>query len=154
MKKLMMILMIAIGVSSVDFGQTKMSNDPKLKHRSSRSKKRAGKHGKIRIPRGFKQILADDNLIISSAGVRIKRNMKKTFRSATSKGFARQFQVRDAEQRRSINDIYGNAGWRVLRAKNSVTGSRNCQLCQARRQMARSDVYGNADVRTKRRDAE
>ncbi len=30
MKKLMMILMIAIGVSSVAFGQTKMSKDSKV----------------------------------------------------------------------------------------------------------------------------
>ncbi len=58
MKKIIMILMIAIGVSSVAFGQTKMSKDSKiqLKRKLSRSKKPVGKHGKIKMPSGFKLI--------------------------------------------------------------------------------------------------
>ncbi len=56
MKKLMMILMIAIGVSSVAFGQTKMSKDSKTEAQIIALEKRVGKRGKIKTLPLFKVV--------------------------------------------------------------------------------------------------
>ncbi len=69
MKKLIMILMIAIASTSVTFGQKKMSKDAKVEDQIIALEKAGWESWKNKDSSWVKKNAADDILIISSAGV-------------------------------------------------------------------------------------
>ena len=78
MKKLMMILMIAIGVSSIAFGQTKMSNDSKVEAQIIALEKAGWEAWKNKDAKWFQTNQTDDALSVHSDGVTDKAQGIKT----------------------------------------------------------------------------
>jgi hypothetical protein len=69
MKKIMMILMIAIGVSSVAFGQTKMSKDSKVEAQIIALEKAGWEAWKNKDAKWFQANQTDDALSVHADGV-------------------------------------------------------------------------------------
>lgn len=78
MKKLLMILMIAIGVSSVAFCQTKMSKNPKVEAQIIALEKAGWEAWKNKNAVWFKTNLTDDFLMVNSKGVTNKAQVLKS----------------------------------------------------------------------------
>ena len=78
MKKIMMVLMIAIGVSSVAFGQTKMSNDAKVQTQILALEKASWEAWKNKNGGWFQTNLTDDYLLVNSEGVENKSQIVKS----------------------------------------------------------------------------
>ncbi len=78
MKKTIMFLMIAIGISSVTFGQTKMSNDPKVEAQIVALEKAGWEAWKNKNASWFQANLADEALQVGGAGVLNKSQIVKT----------------------------------------------------------------------------
>ncbi len=77
MNKIMMILMIAIGVSSVAFGQTKMSKDNSVETQIIALEKAGWEAWKNKDAKWFQANLTDDALSVRSDGVTDKaQNIK------------------------------------------------------------------------------
>jgi len=72
MKKIMMMLMIAIGVSSIAFGQTKMSKDSKVEAQIIALEKQSWQEWKNKNGGWFQTNLTDDYLLVNSEGVNNK----------------------------------------------------------------------------------
>ncbi|MEO8073806.1 MAG: nuclear transport factor 2 family protein [Acidobacteriota bacterium] len=77
MKKIMMILMIAIAASSVAFGQTKMSKDSKVEAQVIALEKASWEEWKNKNSGWFQANLTEDALNISDAGVSNKAQIVK-----------------------------------------------------------------------------
>ncbi len=77
MKKIMMILVIAIGVSLVAFGQTKMSNDSKVEAQLIALEKAGWEAWKNKDGSWFQNNLSDDALHVDGAGVTDKAQSVK-----------------------------------------------------------------------------
>ncbi len=77
MKKLMMILMIAIGVSTVAFGQTTMSQDSKVEAQIIALEKAAWESWKNKNAAWFQANLAEDALQVNREGVLNKSQIVK-----------------------------------------------------------------------------
>ncbi len=88
MKKIMMILMIAIGVSSVAYGQTKMSKDSKVEAQLIALEKAGWESWKNKDAAWVKKNTTDEILIISSAGVADKAQYIKDLPSCDIKSVA------------------------------------------------------------------
>ncbi len=78
MKKLMVILMIAIGVSSVAFGQTKMSKDSKVEAQVVALEKQSWQEWKNKNSAWFQTNLTEDFLSVHNDGVMDKAKMVKS----------------------------------------------------------------------------
>jgi hypothetical protein len=78
MKKTMMILMIAIGVSSAAFSQTKMSKNPKLEAQIIALEKAGWEAWKNKKAAWFKTNLTEDFVMVNSKGVTNKAQVLKT----------------------------------------------------------------------------
>ena len=78
MKKIMMILMIAIGISSVAFGQTKMSKDSKTEAQIIALEKAGWEAWKNKNGGWFQTNLTDDYLLVNSEGVSDKAQVIKS----------------------------------------------------------------------------
>jgi len=78
MKKLMMILMIAIGVSSVAFGQTKMSKDNKVETQIIVLEKAGWEAWKNKNAAWFQANVTEDFLLVNSEGVSNKTQIVKS----------------------------------------------------------------------------
>jgi len=81
MKKLIMILMIAIGVSSVAFGQTKMSKDSKVEAQIIALEKAAWEAWKNKDAKWYQTNLTEDFLLVNSEGVNNKTQTVKSIAS-------------------------------------------------------------------------
>jgi hypothetical protein len=81
MKKISMILMIAIGVSSVAFGQTKMSKDSKVETEVISLEKAGWEAWKNKDGSWFEKNLTSEYLLVNTEGVSSKAEVVK---SATS----------------------------------------------------------------------
>lgn len=68
MKKIMMILMLAIGLSSVAFGQTKMSDTEKTKAQLIKLEKQAWESWKNSNGNYFQSYLADTAVVVRASG--------------------------------------------------------------------------------------
>ena len=77
MKKIMMILMIAIGVSSVAYGQTKMSKESKVEAQIVALEKTSWEEWKNKNGGWFQTNLAEDALNVSGEGVSNKAQIVK-----------------------------------------------------------------------------
>ncbi len=77
MKKIMVILMIAIGVSSVAFGQTKMSKDSKVETQIIALEKQGWEAWKNKNAAWFQTNLAEDALQVNGGGVLNKSQIVK-----------------------------------------------------------------------------
>jgi len=77
MKKIIMILMIAIGVSSVAFGQTKMSKDSKVETQIIALEKQGWEAWKNKNAAWFQTNLAEDALQVNGGGVLNKSQIVK-----------------------------------------------------------------------------
>ncbi len=77
MKRIIMILMIAIGVSSVAFGQTKMSKDSKVEAQIIALEKASWEEWKNKNGGWFQTNLAEDALNVSGEGVSNKAQIVK-----------------------------------------------------------------------------
>jgi len=77
MKKIMMILMIAIGVSSVALGQTKMSKDSKVETQIIALEKAGWEAWKNKNAAWFQTNLAEDALQVNGGGVLNKSQIVK-----------------------------------------------------------------------------
>ncbi len=78
MKKIIMILMIAIGVSSVAFGQTKMSKDSKIEAQIIALEKAGWEAWKNKNAAWFQTNLTEDFLMVNSDGVEDKAQVVKS----------------------------------------------------------------------------
>jgi len=83
MKKIMMILMIAIGVSSVAFGQTKMSKDTNnsVEAQIIALEKAGWEAWKNKDAKWYQTNLTEDYLLVNSEGVRNKTQTVKSIAS-------------------------------------------------------------------------
>ena len=77
MKKLMMILMIAIGISSIAFGQTKTSEDSKVEAEIIASEKAGWEAWKNKDAKWFQENIAEDLVQVTSDGVFSKAQVIK-----------------------------------------------------------------------------
>ena len=77
MKKLMMILMIAIGVSSVAYGQTKMMTDPKVEAQIIALEKAGWEAWKNKDTSWLQKYITEEYVLISSTGVTDKAQYLK-----------------------------------------------------------------------------
>ncbi len=77
MKKIMMMLMIAIGVSSVAFGQTKMSKDSKVEAQIIALEKAGWEAWKNKNAAWYQTNLAEDALQVNGGGVLNKSQILK-----------------------------------------------------------------------------
>ena len=77
MKKIMMILMIAIGVSSVAFGQTKMSKDSKTEAQIIALEKAGWEAWKNKDASWTRNTVTEDFLLVNSDGVSDKGQVIK-----------------------------------------------------------------------------
>ena len=78
MKKITMILMIAIGVSSVAFGQTKMSKDNKVETQIIVLEKAGWEAWKNKNAAWFQANVTEDFLLVNSEGVSNKTQIVKS----------------------------------------------------------------------------
>ncbi len=78
MKKLMMILMIAIGVSSVAFGQTKMSKDNSVKTQLIALEKQSWEEWKNKNGGFFQTLLTDEAVNVGVGGLSNKSQIVKS----------------------------------------------------------------------------
>ena len=78
MKKLMMILMIAIGVSSVAFGQTKMSKESKVEAQLIALEKQSWEEWKNKNGGFFQTLLTDEAVNIGIGGLSNKSQIVKS----------------------------------------------------------------------------
>ncbi len=78
MKRIMMILMIAIGVSSVTFGQTKMSKDSKVEAQIIALEKAGWNAWKNKDSKWFQDNVTEDFLLVNSEGVSDKAQVIKS----------------------------------------------------------------------------
>ncbi len=78
MKKLMMILMIAIGVSSVAYGQTKMSKDSEVEAQIIALEKAGWEAWKNKNSAWYQTNLTEDYLLVNSEGVNNKSQTVKS----------------------------------------------------------------------------
>ncbi|MEP6903122.1 MAG: hypothetical protein ABJA66_15325, partial [Actinomycetota bacterium] len=76
--KIMMILMIAIGVSSVAFGQTKMSKDSKVEAQIVALEKAGWEAWKNKNAAWFQNNVAEEFLGINSEGISNKEQVVKS----------------------------------------------------------------------------
>ncbi len=77
MNKTMMILMIAIGVSSVAYGQTKMSKDSKVEAQIIALEKAGWEAWKNKDAKWFQANLADDAMQVNGGGILNKSQIVK-----------------------------------------------------------------------------
>ncbi len=77
MKRIMMILMIAIGISSVAFGQTKMSKDSKVEAQIIALEKAGWEAWKNKNAAWYQTNLAEDALQVNREGVLSKSQIVK-----------------------------------------------------------------------------
>jgi hypothetical protein len=78
MKKILMLLMIAIGVSTVAFGQKTMSKDAKVEAQIIALEKAGWEAWKNKNAAWFQTNLTDDALLVNSQGVSDKAQVVKT----------------------------------------------------------------------------
>lgn len=78
MKKIMMILMITMGISSVAFGQTKTSKDPKVEARIIALEKASWQEWKNKNSTWFQTNLTEDFLSVHNDGVTDKAQTVKS----------------------------------------------------------------------------
>ncbi len=78
MKKIMMILMVAIAATSVAFGQTKMSKDSKVETQIIALEKAGWEAWKNKNGGWFQTNLTDDYLLVNSGGVENKSQVVKS----------------------------------------------------------------------------
>ena len=83
-----MIIMIAIGVSSVAFCQTKMSNNSKVKAQIIALEKAGWKAWKDKSAVWFKTNLTEDFVMVNSKGVTDKAQVLKTTNDCEVKNFS------------------------------------------------------------------
>jgi hypothetical protein len=88
MKKLMMILMIAIGVSSVAFGQTKMSKDNKVEAQIIALEKQAWQEWSNKNTSFVQNFLADDAFYVYGDGVVDKKQIVDSIPTCDLKSFS------------------------------------------------------------------
>ena len=88
MKKLFMILMIAIGVSSIAFCQTKMPKNPKVEAHIIALEKAGWEAWKKKDAVWFKTNLTDDFLMVNSKGVTTKAQVLKTTNDCEVKSYS------------------------------------------------------------------
>jgi len=81
MKKIMMILMIAIAATSVVFGQTKMSDAEKTKAQLIKLEKQAWESWKNSNGSYFQSYLADSVVVVRASGTFDKAQVVKSFSS-------------------------------------------------------------------------
>jgi 2-iminobutanoate/2-iminopropanoate deaminase len=87
MKKIMLVLMIAIGLSSIAFGQTKVAKDPKVEAEIIALEKAGWEAWKNKSPVWFQANTTDEVMSINSAGVSNKAQMIKDLTSCQVKSF-------------------------------------------------------------------
>jgi len=78
MNKIMMILMIAVAVSSVAFGQTKMSKDSKVEAQIIALEKASWEEWKNKNAKWFQTNLTDEYLLVNTDGVADKAEIVKS----------------------------------------------------------------------------
>lgn len=78
MNKIMMILMIAIGVSSAAFGQTKMSKESKVEAEIIALEKAGWEAWKNKDAKWFQNNLTDDAVLVNSEGISNKAQVIKS----------------------------------------------------------------------------
>ncbi len=88
MKKIVMILMIAIGVSSVAFGQTKMSKDSKVEAQIIALEKAGWEAWKNKDVKWFQTTLTDEALHVDGGGVTDKAQSIKAVADCEVKSVA------------------------------------------------------------------
>ncbi len=88
MKKIMMVLMIAIGVSSVAFGQTKMSKDSKVEAKIIELEKQAWQEWKNKNTSFVQNYLADDAFHVYGDGVVDKTQIVNSLPNCEYKSFS------------------------------------------------------------------
>ena len=88
MKKIIMILMIAIGVSSVAFGQTKMSKDSKVEAEIIALEKQAWREWSNKNTAFVKSYLADDAIYVYADGVVDKAQIVEAIPTCDLKSFS------------------------------------------------------------------
>ncbi len=77
MKKIMMILMIAVAATSAAFGQTKMSKDSKVEAQIVALEKASWEEWKNKNASWYQTNLTDDYLLVNSEGVENKMQVVK-----------------------------------------------------------------------------
>jgi hypothetical protein len=87
MKKIIMILMIAIGVSSVAFGQTKMSKDSKVETQLIALEKAGWEAWKNKDTAFIQGVITDGGLVINSDGVSDKSQYLKDVAACEIKSY-------------------------------------------------------------------
>ena len=80
MKKTIMILIIAIGVSSIAYGQTKISKDSKVETQIIALEKAGWEAWKNKDSAWFQANLSDDALSVHADGVADKAKISKRYR--------------------------------------------------------------------------
>ena len=88
MKKIMMILMIAIAASSVAFGQAKMSKDSKIEAQIIALEKQGWELWKNKDTARIQGFLTDDALVINSDGVMDKSQYIKSVGDCEVKSYS------------------------------------------------------------------
>jgi hypothetical protein len=88
MKKLLMIMMIAIGVSSVAFCQTKKSKNPKVEAQIIALEKAGWGAWKNKNAVWFKNNLTEDFVMVNSKGITNKAQILKTTNDCEVKSFS------------------------------------------------------------------
>jgi hypothetical protein len=88
MKQLIMILMIGIGLPSVAFGQTNMSNDQKVEAQIIALEKAGWEAWKNRTPAWYQATTTDEVISINSGGVSNNTQMIKDLAACEVKSFA------------------------------------------------------------------
>ncbi len=78
MKKIMMVLMIAIGVSSVAYGQTKMSKDNKVETQLIALEKQSWEEWKNKNGNFFQTLLTDEAVNVGVGGLSNKSQIVKS----------------------------------------------------------------------------
>ncbi len=78
MKRIVVILMIAIGVSSVAFGQTKMSKDSKVEAQIIALEKQSWEEWKNKNGNFFQTLLTDEAVNITVGGLSNKSQIVKS----------------------------------------------------------------------------
>src|SRR5438045_563426 len=88
MKKIMLVLMIAIGLSSIAFGQGKLLKDPKVEAEIIALERAGWESWKNKSPVWFQANTTDEVMSINFAGVSNKAQMIKDLTSCEVKSVA------------------------------------------------------------------
>ncbi len=122
MKKIIMILMIAVGVSSVAYGQTKMSKDPKVEAQIIALEKQAWEAWKNKDLAFFQTYLTADALSVNTDGVFDKAQILEYYASCDVKNYSLDnFKFRMIEKNSALITFTANQDAVCGGKQNSLT---------------------------------